>query len=304
MRDLPRLSDEQRSDLANALRRTYFTAFGLTYLGSPAFAGDLADHVDGRYRHFAGDVVPWLQRHLAGLATHSVAEVGSGTGSSTAALAPHVREISTFEIEENSIAAAKARAEILGYRNVTHCRSLFTADEAMRIGVVDGVMLAAVLEHCTFDECIGLLRASWEALKPGGWLCVVDTPNRLCPVDYHTSFLPFYSMLPIEVRIAYACRSPRPEFGQTFPGEDDAMRMTRWGCGISYHEFELGIGPDVHSMVIADGWEREIEAAIGILPEDAAAEGQIKAFAPNVNRAFARRTFYFVLRKPLTPPRT
>jgi hypothetical protein len=72
----------------------------------------------------------------------------------------------------------------------------------------------------------------------------------------------------------------------------------RWGCGISYHEFELGLGSDVHAQVIADGWEPEINAALGILAEDLMTELQLKTFAPHVHRAFARRTFYFIARKP------
>ena len=74
--------------------------------------------------------------------------------------------------------------------------------------------------------------------------------------------------------------------------------MTRWGAGISYHEFELAISPEFSRYIIADGWEPEINAAINILPEDLYVELALKTFAPEVSRAFARRTFYFIAQKP------
>jgi 2-polyprenyl-3-methyl-5-hydroxy-6-metoxy-1,4-benzoquinol methylase len=289
----------QRIELEAALKRTYFAPWPSPYKETDSFRNDVRDHVDRRYSHFAGCVVPWLKRHVD-ISGNTVVEVGSGTGSSTAAIAPHVGHIATFEIDALSVEAAKARAAILGYSNVTHHACLFDAEQSKRLGEVDGVFLAAVLEHCTFKECIDLLKASWQGLRPGGWLCVVDTPNRLSPVDLHTSMLPFFSALPLEARVAYAHRSPRADFVHQFTsGEPDAeMRMIRWGCGISYHEFELAISPHVHDWVIANGWEPEIKDALGVLPEDQATKLQLKTFAPGVNRAFARRAFYFIIRKP------
>jgi hypothetical protein len=66
---------------------------------------------------------------------------------------------------------------------------------------------------------------------------------------------------------------------------------------ISYHEFEIAIGDGVHRWMVADGWEPEINAAVGILPEDLSTELQVKMFAPHVHRAFGRRALYFVVRK-------
>lgn len=300
IRSAAMLIQTEKDELAVALAGTYFSGCDSAYKATEAFQRDVADHIDGRYNHFADCVMPWLRRHMD-IRDHAVVEVGSGTGSSTAAIAPHVRQVDCFEIDESSIAAAQARARILGYvDNVAHHKTTFDAHQALKIRTVDGVFLPAVLEHCTFSECIGLLRAAWTALRSGGWLCVVDTPNRLCPLDHHTSFLPFFASLPIEVRSAYASRSPRPEFARQFADPSDStasMRLTRWGCGISYHEFEIAIGDGVHRWMVADGWEPEINAALGILQEDLSTELQVKMFAPHVHRAFGRRALYFVVRK-------
>lgn len=293
------LNADQRTRLEEALNRTFFATHAPEFKSSPAFRQTLDDHTFNRQSHFADCVVPWLRRHVD-IGDHHVVEIGAGTGSSTAAIAPHVGHVTTFEIDQRAIVAAKARAEICRYSNVTYRTTLFGNEQADELGFYDGVFLAAVLEHCSFQECHDLLKASWSRLKPGGWLCVIDTPNRFCPIDHHTSYLPFFSSLPIDVRIAYSAKSPRAEFGQSFanPGKDDVNRMIRWGCGISYHEFEIAIDEDIHENIIADGWEPEINAALGILPEDTFIENQMTSFAPHVNRAFARRALYFVLRKP------
>lgn len=297
------LTETQRDDLASALSRTYFSRFDPAYKATEAFKRDMSDHLDGRYTRFANCVLPWLRRHVSGLEAHIVVEVGSGTGSSTAAIAKHVRRVVCFEIDDLSIAAAKSRAEVIGYNNATQQQAVFNAAEAAKLGPVDGVFLAAVLEHCTFEECLELLGTAWRALKAGGWLCVVDTPNRLCPIDHHTSLLPFFATLPIEARLAYARRSPRAQFARDFAtlSDEARLRMVRWGSGISYHELELAIGEDIHQRIVADGWEPEINSALGILPEDLMTELQLKTFAPQVHRAFARRDFYLIARKVLTP---
>ena len=291
---------DQKTRLEEALRRTFFAGHTADFQSSAAFRQALDDHTFNRQAHFADCVVPWLRRHVD-ISNHQVVEIGAGTGSSTAAIAPHVGHVTTFEIAEPAVIAAKERAAICGYSNVTFRTSFFGSEQARELGSYDGVLLAAVLEHCSFEECRDLLKASWSRLRPGGWLCVVDTPNRFCPIDHHTSFLPFFSSLPIELRIVYSAKSPRAELAHAFapPSDDSVDRMIRWGCGISYHEFEIAIGDDIHQNIVADGWEPEINAAIGILPEDTFIENQMKSFAPHVSRAFARRALYFVLRKPV-----
>jgi hypothetical protein len=77
-------------------------------------------------------------------------------------------------------------------------------------------------------------------------------------------------------------------------------RLTRWGCGISYHEFELVLGEEVHQYVIAEGFEPEIEHLIGLLPDDLIILTQLKMFASNVHKAFGRRALHFNSSNTLT----
>ncbi|MFN6191604.1 MAG: methyltransferase [Planctomycetia bacterium] len=274
------------------------------YLQTPAaFEATIEDHVDRRFTSFKDSVLPWLKRHV-GLTDQRIVEIGSGTGASTLAVLPEISHVTCFDLDAPAIGVADFRLRLAGYSNFTLHPTTFTADCATSAGHVDGVFMAAVLEHATFTECIDVLRNAWSAVRPGGWICIVDTPNRFSAIDHHTALLPFFSMLPPEVRMAYAPRSPRQDFAAAFPSADtrtfDARleSLTRWGAGISYHEFEIALGEDVHNHIVADGYEPEIQRLIGILPEDTFCQLQLNVFARHVNRAFSRRAFYLIIRKP------
>jgi 2-polyprenyl-3-methyl-5-hydroxy-6-metoxy-1,4-benzoquinol methylase len=281
---------------AEILRKTYMA-------GWPSVSDrDLADHVSGRYEMFAQNVIPWIEHH-SNISSQTWVEVGSGTGSSTLALAEMGAHIVTYEIHEPSIQAAKERLGLLGYGgSATYTGELFgqscTLTQEGR--KVDGVLLAATLEHMTFDECQDVLKASWQALRPGGLLVVVDTPNRLCAFDYHTAHMPFFSMLPAELRLAYANRSPREDFAKDLasPSKQDSEKLTRWGCGISYHEFELSLGCDIHSCVVADGYEREIVRRWPIVWEDEQLRRAFEHYGLCQGIGFTRHNLFLIFRKP------
>lgn len=74
---------------------------------------DIADHVDGRYRQFRDHLMPWIDSVFPLAGTRWV-EVGSGTGSSTLALAERGASVRTYEISAPSIAAATARLRLMG----------------------------------------------------------------------------------------------------------------------------------------------------------------------------------------------
>lgn len=248
-------------------------------------------------------VLPWLQRK-GGLADRVIVQVGLTTDALTQALLARSRHVHCFGSYSSMGGYDGTELCSVGYNNCTVHERSFADAQSSGLGKVDGVLLPSVLEHLTLDECICILRTGWSILRPGGWLCVVDTPNRLCVVDHHTSLLPFFSMLPPKVRIAYARRSLRPEFANAFTPSrnmkegDECASLVRWGNGISYHEFELALGDDVHHHITASGFESEINELIGLTDEDVLIGQMLDRYAPQVHRAFSRRALYLVLQKP------
>ena len=74
---------------------------------------------------------------------------------------------------------------------------------------------------------------------------MIETPNRLWFYDSHTAYLPFFHWLPSEIAIRYCAKCPRPAIAALHEDTSASgiLRLQRWGRGISFHEFELAIGP-------------------------------------------------------------
>jgi len=295
--------------MKKVLRKHYYHESGEEFLESDCGKRDLKHHLSERYEMAANHVVPWLKSRY-NLTAWNVIEVGSGTGSSTLALSQSVQSITCFEISRNSTAIATERLACWDVQNVKFVDELF--DRKCRFVKsgrrADAILLFATLEHMTHKECLSILEVAWETVAPGGALIVADTPNRFSFVDEHTAWLPFFASLPREIQVAYAKHSPREDFRSSidraqkawpsFWGKRAAYAMTRWGSGISYHEFELAIGMDVHRYVTLDGMEPEITSLIPIDEIDEGLRTLLAKYSSHVHRAFSRRSFYLVLEKP------
>lgn len=288
----------------DVLNRTFFKNRSYNPQDESQIA-DLKEHASARYIRFSDHVVPWIQNKVS-ITNAEVIEVGSGTGSGTLAFAPLVDRVISYEIDENSIAAADGRVRHFDIRNVHMRQEKFDANcEFIRTGKkADVVLLIAVLEHMTFDELESTLSCAWNCLRPGGIIVVAETPNRLSANDYHTGWLPFFQQLPLEVKERYADWSPRHQLVEdrkSWPSDHDArnMKWIRWGNGISYHEFEIILGPQMHNYIIADGHEAELEAVAPRFVDDEILEFAFKKLNLSwVNRAFTRWFLYFILQKP------
>ncbi|GJQ29988.1 MAG: hypothetical protein HBSAPP03_18720 [Phycisphaerae bacterium] len=312
------LSDHRAAQVRAALRAHYFTWDDPAFFASEAFAFDLEQHVRVRYEECAGFVVPWVNRVMS-LAGRRLVEIGCGTGSSTAAFGEAVGpegRIVGYDINAPSVHAARARLEVFGLRNaalhVIRPEELTAAMRAHHPGGADIVLCYAVLEHQTLAERLDTLSTAWDVLRPGGLLVVGDSPNRLTWMDYHTSGLPYFDCLPEALAMMYAHRAPRAEFAKAFadsrgshgehPTQAEIERLTRWGRGISYHEFELVLG-DLEPLVVADSFDPEIMAAPH--REVSLEERLLFAFAawhsPRVPPAFLRSAIEVILRKPGSP---
>lgn len=200
-----------------------------------------------RLRNHRTRIIPWLHsvKPLKGL---RILEVGCGNGTSTVALAEQGAIVTAIDIENGLLMDAQERCRIYGLDATFHLMNATEIAASLSTEKYDIILFFAVLEHMTYSERLTAISQTYNMLSAGGLWCVIGTPNRLHLYDSHTSLLPFYYWLPDELAIQYASRSPRSEFAERFSQDVEAteaqkMEFARWGRGMSYHEFELAIGP-------------------------------------------------------------
>lgn len=237
-------SEEQMAALAASLERNFFEPrFGPDYLRTAEGQADLHGHLRLQLGAVRRRAAPWLNS-LSPLDHSEVVEIGCSTGNSTVAFAEQGAHVVAFDVDVGSLRVAKDRCA--AYRVTADLREGNAADlPAEVVARSDLVVFTASLEHMTLDERLAALANTWACLKPGAWMVVVETPNRLWWFDDHTSFLPFYLWLPEDLAIHYATYSDRWPFNaEVAPPTDDAMRLrlARIGRCASYHEFQLAIG--------------------------------------------------------------
>jgi S-adenosylmethionine-dependent methyltransferase len=211
---------------------------------------DLESHLTARLHEDRTRIVPWLGG-LRPLRGARVLEIGCGTGSSTVALAEQGAEVVAIDIDPGYMEIARVRCRAYGIDAAT----FFVADAAALPPAIahrqfDFVIFFASLEHMLVEERLRALAHAWEMLGPGGFLCVVDTPNRLWFFDTHTALMNFFHWLPDDLALAYSRFSTRPTVRDQPRDGDAAMRtFLRNGRGVSYHEFELALGPLAEARV-------------------------------------------------------
>jgi 2-polyprenyl-3-methyl-5-hydroxy-6-metoxy-1,4-benzoquinol methylase len=256
-----------------------------------------------RLRRFRTAVVPWFDSD-ARLVGSKILEVGVGHGSSTAALAEQGAHVTGIDINADDLADAARHLADMG---LTAKLEICNAAELARFAEGAGferIVFWAVLEHMTIDERIMALKSAWSCLPPGGLLTVVETPNRLWPLDSHTSFLPFFSWLPYELGYRYSRNSPRPTFGDRYLDEQQAemLHFLRRGHGVSFHEFDLAIGDhrslDVASCMQRYWRDRNPARRVGwALSLAGRTERVLAEYSSQTDRAWFQPFLYFTLRK-------
>jgi len=299
------MTPDQKQQIGEIIRRTFYRGASDEYMASDAAQLGLREHVESRSAIATKHVIPWVSR-VIDLPGKQVVEFGSGTGAIATMFAHHGAKVHGYEIEATSVEAARGRAAVLGLSN---CHFSHVAPDALPTaaqqdweGRADVALFFAVLEHTTHQEAISLIRSAWACLKPGGFLVVTDTPNRLSYCDYHTSQMPFFNNMGDEMVAIESWRSPRDAFRDDFHGrpmdEDRRNSLIRWGRGVSYHAFESAIGYEVQNTVVLPGYEKEITDNWPILLEDTLLMTYFKAKPIHAHDAFARSALNFVLRKP------
>jgi 2-polyprenyl-3-methyl-5-hydroxy-6-metoxy-1,4-benzoquinol methylase len=244
---------EKEQELTASLKTNYLANLSSDpdYVDSDVGQQDLKDHLFGRLWDDRRTVVPWLDS-LRPLRGASILEVGCGPGASTVALAEQGALVIGVEIDANNLTVAYDRCRLYGLQNPQFHVMNGAEIDCLELERFDFIIFSACLEHMTLQERFSALRPAWSRLKPGGFLIVIEAPNRLWWYDAHTSLLPFFNWLPDDLAIEYSARSGRRYNRLYHPPIDEQVRLdfSRWGRGASYHEFELSI-PELRQVEIA-----------------------------------------------------
>lgn len=234
-------SDEDNLQLKAILKEKYFDKQPADYLDGKEGMEDMFDHIRGRLDQFRTTYIPFIDyyRKLKGA---RILEIGGGTGCSTLALAEQGADVQSIDIDGDSQAISKLRLANCSCTASHHILNATEIDKKFGKNEFDIIIFFASLEHMSYRERIESLTKSWQALKTGGLLLVLEAPNRLWFHDMHTSFLPFYFWLQDDIAIDYAKFSDRKLFNEAVNKGLDHISFMRWGRGVSYHEFELVLG--------------------------------------------------------------
>jgi S-adenosylmethionine-dependent methyltransferase len=305
------LSESSCDELRKVLRRYYFSQpinyFAATpdeYLASPEGQQDMADHLVGRTVEERRRVIPWLAAARS-LEHCKVLEIGCGTGAATVALAEQGCDVVGVDVNESNLLAARERCRIYGLQAEFLCANATDLHEQFQPGRFDLIIFYATLEHLTYAERIPAMSRTWEMLRPGNLWCVVDTPNRLWWFDGHTSALPFFHWLPDDLALDYAPHSDR-FFMKNYAAakRDDAVKQdfARRGRGVSYHEFDLALGPTGSLDVVSamDLYAREKSLAIRTKWQFSTSrrfEMFLRSHGPRIHPAFYQPSLDLLVRK-------
>jgi SAM-dependent methyltransferase len=162
-----------------------------------------------------------LFRYLAGGGARDLRalEVGCSFGHITESLheQPAVTEIHTFDVDPSFVAMTRAKVDGLGLHKVRQVLHL-TDEQTTRLpfddGTFDLVLAIAIIEHLPSRERHRYVDEYYRVLAPGGHIVILDTPNRLFPLETHSVGLPGIQWLPPRLAYRYA-RLLRPHVRAT-----------------------------------------------------------------------------------------
>jgi len=149
---------------------------------------------DSRVVVFGQELIPEIEHHCGPLRGRRVLDCGCGMGATTVCLARRGATVVSFDIDPRAIEIARMRVaeHDLDARVERFVRSDGIESVADEIGRFDVVLMNGVVEHVP-KSIPGLrrrvLRSAFDRVRPGGFLYVSDTPNRLVPYDSHTTGL-------------------------------------------------------------------------------------------------------------------
>lgn len=141
------------------------------------------------------------------LAFSRILDFGCGSGASTICLSRMFpsSQIVGIEIEKESLAIAKLRAQFYNVQNIEFYHSDNPSSLPISFQKFDHIIMTGVFEHLLPEERLQLLPQLWSMLEDGGILFLHETPNRYFPIETHTTGgLPFINYLPEKLSEHYA----------------------------------------------------------------------------------------------------
>jgi SAM-dependent methyltransferase len=169
-----------------------------------------------RGRHFLGPLFRYLDaRSLTGL---SVLEVGCSFGHITEYLAeqPVVARIVSFDTDAAFITIVRTKVDEMRLAKVHEIAHLST-DAIERLPWADGafdlVLAVGVVEHLPVRNRRAQVDEYYRVLAPGGYIAILDTPNRWFPLETHSVGLPLVQWLPPRLAHRYARAFRRRAYG-------------------------------------------------------------------------------------------
>jgi len=136
----------------------------------------------------------------------------------------------TFDTDPAFVAITRAKVEELGLRAVREVAH-FSNDATRRLPYADGafdlVLAVGVVEHLPSRNRRAQVDEYYRVLAPGGHIAILDTPNRLFPLETHSVGLPFVQWLPPRWAYWYARAMRRGKF-RAVPYDEFVADGTGW----------------------------------------------------------------------------
>ena len=250
--------------------------------------------------------VPWLDSvsHLAGA---RILEIGCGSGPASVAFLEQGASVVGADVNEEHIELGRIRLGLYGFDQPEFINILNDEFNALSAGSFDWVIFMASLEHMYLEERLNLLRKADQLLKPGGFLAVVECPNRLWHEDTHTSWMPFFNWIRDETAFQYGTQSKR-SFVRGLGLSGDAASydlFIREGRGASFHDIQLALGADFGGYEVISslgGYEDACNPLhrSGRNKEDVWYAEFIASKAPHIHKGFFEDYLNIVMRKPFS----
>lgn len=201
--------------------------------------------------------LPYLTEALGDLRDKTVLEVGCGGGAKSLALAPYVGRYIGIDIDAEAIAQAQASARIIGSDAEFMTLNADAVASVVKDAQPDVIVLYAILEHLTPEERAALFTALWEGLPEHGAIYIGEAPNRLNMIDFHSSQLPYFSMIPPWLAEQTYQHSKREVWIDRVHQEDSVwLGLHRRGQPFSVHDLlpTFGSFETMNRHVIADNF--------------------------------------------------